>query len=68
MGALALPKSKAVHVTPSLNSYHVSVRYSAMRRCDTIKAAMMFTFVPSSNMSVMTEAAHVRPYAALGKT
>ena len=29
---------------------------------------MMFTFVPSSNMSVMTEAAHVRPYAALGKT
>ena len=25
MGALALPKSKAVHVTPSLNSHKVSL-------------------------------------------
>ena len=39
-----------------------------VRQCDTIYPTMMFTFVPSRNMSAMTEAVHVRPYAALGRT
>ena len=43
-------------------------RYSPGGPCDTIGPTMMLTFAPSSNMSAMTAAVHVRPCAALGRT